>query len=559
MKKASLLFSLCIYINICAFSQDKQVKIPDLITRDKAVPGEVIKATHDLRDRLLSDPYRPAFHFCFPEDNGRPGDPNGAFYSGGRYHLMFLYSRTASGFSWGHVSSTDLLHWRFHPDAILPGDGDEGCFSGGAFVDDSGSAYLSYWMLWGARGIGLAKSSDPEFNLWKKSEYNPVIKSTEWGITDMKDATGKDIHVGSADPSNIWKKDGKYYMLTGNLLVLRKYGSRGRGLPANDYENGPALPPDSVDYQGDHLSLFVSDDLKQWSFLHDFYKSERRWTSKTEDNMCPSFLPLPSGPDGGKSSGKHLLLFISHNRGCQYYVGRYQNDYFYPENHGRMTWNDNAYFAPEALVDGQGRQIMWSWIFDDRPDSVIDYHGWTGMYGLPRSLWLGNDGTLRMRPVKELENLRMNEEMISNIKVNSGIDQKLSGLGKELQELEITIQSGNAVSYGVKVCASDDGREETIIFYDSSDRKLKIDTRKSGLSFGRKIVEEAPLELKNGEPLILRIFIDKSIVEVYANDRQAIARTIYPMLGGHGIALFSEGDMVVNSVRAWELSPSNPF
>ena len=58
----------------------------------------------------------------------------------------------------------------------------------------------------------------------------------------------------------------------------------------------------------------------------------------------------------------------------------------------------------------------------------------------------------------------------------------------------------------------------------------------------------------------MRIFVDKSIVEVFANDRQAIARVIYPTLGGHGITLFSEGgDTDVKSVKAWELSPSNPY
>lgn len=47
---------------------------------------------------------------------------------------------------------------------------------------------------------------------------NPVIKSTERGVTEVKDANGKTSFYGSADPSNIWKKDGRYYMLTGNLL-----------------------------------------------------------------------------------------------------------------------------------------------------------------------------------------------------------------------------------------------------------------------------------------------------------------------------------------------------
>jgi len=58
----------------------------------------------------------------------------------------------------------------------------------------------------------------------------------------------------------------------------------------------------------------------------------------------------------------------------------------------------------------------------------------------------------------------------------------------------------------------------------------------------------------------LRIFVDKSIVEVYANDRQAIARSIYPTLGGTGVKLFAkEGDVKVLSAKAWELMPSNSY
>jgi beta-fructofuranosidase len=552
--KKILLLVNCISASFSAMAQEKPVLDPQL-----PVSKEVIRSTREFRERLLSDPHRPAYHFAFPEGDGRPGDPNGAFYHNGRYHLMYLYNKAGSGFSWGHVSSTDLLHWRHHPDATMPGNGDEGCFSGGAFVDEDGSAVLSYWMLWGARGIGLAKSTDPDFNTWKKSELNPVVKSTEWGITSMKNEAGKEFHVGSADPSNIWKKNGKYYLLTGNLLVLRKFGSRGHGLPANDY-NAIPLPDDSLDYQGDRLYLFSSSDMKNWKYQHEFYKADRKWTNKNEDNMCPSFLPLPSSPDGGKPSGKHLLLFISHNMGAQYYVGDYKNDKFYPVNHGRMTWKDNAYFAPEALVDAKGRQIMWSWIFDDRPDSVINYSGWTGMYGLPRSLWVGDDGTLRMRPVKELETLRNNKTTLTDLAINENAELKLKKSGTELMELEISFLPGSAKQYGIKVGMSTDGREETVIYYDDADKKLKFDTRKSGLGFGRKMIEEAPFELRKGEPLNLKIYIDRSIIEVYANDRQAIARMVYPTLGGRGVSIFAKGGAVkVKNINTWELSPANPY
>lgn len=513
---------------------------------DQPVPDAVLKAAREFRYRLLADPYRPAYHFAFPEDDGRPGDPNGAFYANGRYHLMYLYNHTGLGFVWGHASSADLLHWRHHPYAIGPGDSDEGCFSGGAFVDEDGRAILSYWGLGIPRGICLAFSDDEHFDRWTKSPANPIIRSTqETGLTEAKDAGGRTIWYGSADPSNIWRKDGRYYLLTGNLLVLNKIG------------RAPDAPPEE---QGDRVYLFRSEDLVTWEYLHPFYESRRDWTDRSEDNMCPSFLPLPADPHGGPPSGKHLLLFISHNMGCQYYIGRYEGDRFHPETHGRMTWCDNAYFAPEALMDGKGRQIMWAWVFDDRPEEVRKASGWTGTYGLPRSLWLGEDGTLRMRPADELAALRQRRKTRRNIAIPAGRDIELKGFGRELLELDIAMTPGSAAQCGVKVCCCEDGREETALFYDAVEGKLKCDTTRSSVGFGRKAVEGGPFALGDGETLRLRVFVDRSIVEVYANDRQAVARAIYPTLGGRGVRLFARGgDAAVSAVSAWELMPSNPF
>ncbi len=521
----------------------KPVTVPKTWSFTSPVPDEAVRSARLLRERFLADPYRPTYHFCVPEDMGMPGDPNGAFYHNGRYHLMYLYNRSGSGFCWGHISSADLVHWRHHPDAIGPGNGDEGCFSGGAFVDDDGTAYLSYWMLWGAKGIGLAKSQGPDFDVWPKLEANPVIKSTEWGVTEIKDPHGRSLFYGSADPSNIWKKNGRYYMLTGNLLVLDKIG------------RAPEAP---LSEQGDRLYLFVSDDLKTWKYLHVFYERKPEWTDRSEDNMCPSFLPLPSNPEGGPASGKHLLLFISHNKGCQYYVGDYRDDKFSPHNHGRMTWVDNTYFAPEALVDGQGRQIMWAWLLDN--PSGEKEKGWSGVYGLPRSLWLGDDGTLRMRPVKELEKLREAERAWSDLALADGGTQPLEGVAGDACELRLEIAVGAAKRCGLKVRASADGQEETLLYYDAEAKQLVFDSTRSGKD-GRKAVERAPFALKPDEPLNLRVFVDKSVIEVFANDRQAICRRVYSTRADSlGVSLFSQGGAsTFKQVQAWQMTPANPY
>ncbi len=83
--------------------------------------SEKIQHSRELREHLLQDKYRPGYHFAIPEDIGVPGDPNGAFYAEGRYHLMYLYDRgdmaapEGRRFCWGHISSHDLVHWRQPP------------------------------------------------------------------------------------------------------------------------------------------------------------------------------------------------------------------------------------------------------------------------------------------------------------------------------------------------------------------------------------------------------------------------------------------------------------
>lgn len=62
--------------------------------------------------------WKPKYHFVI-NDNGCPGDANGAFWHNGRYHLMYLVCRGDNKYSWGHVSSTDMFHWDEHPATTL--------------------------------------------------------------------------------------------------------------------------------------------------------------------------------------------------------------------------------------------------------------------------------------------------------------------------------------------------------------------------------------------------------------------------------------------------------
>jgi beta-fructofuranosidase len=223
-----------------------------------------------------------------------------------------------------------------------------------------------------------------------------------------------------------------------------------------------------------------------------------------------------------------------------------------------MTWVDNTYFAPEALIDGKGRQVMWAWLTDN--PSGEKERGWSGVYGLPRSLWLGEDGTLRMAPVKELQALRRHEKTWDSLALADGESRPLEGVVGDSCELELEIMPGASGRCGLKVRASKGGEEETLLYYDAASRGLVLDSTRSG-GDGRKVVERAPLALRPGEPLRLRVFVDRSVVEVYANDRQAIGRRVYPTRPDSlGVSLFAAGgNASFWTVRAWEIMPSNPY
>ena len=519
----------------------------ETIQKNTAALSAAVRA---YREAMLADPYRPTWHFAVPDDNGYPGDPNGAFYADGRYHLMYLYRNTAKGaFHWGHISSSDLLHWRHHPDALEGDEGDEGCFSGGAFVDDDGIAYLTFWKFPSKGehpkdngGIGMAKAYPP-YEHWERME--PVaLEESEWGILDVE-RDGEILHLGCADPSNIWKSGDLYYMQTGNLCVLNKYG--------RNEDSDPA-------YRGDHTDLFRSRDLSHWEYVGRFYENphtDADYPDDTEDDMCPEFLPLPDSAGGGKMTDRYLQLFIAHNRGAQYYTGMWdaEHERFLPETHGRFSWRDSACFAPESLIDGKNRQLAWFWFRDD-PEKAVETYGWTGVYSFPRTLWLEN-GILHMAPAEELAFLLSHRQDMDAFRLAGGEEKALCLHDPHSFRLYAEISAADAET-GFAVLA--DADERTDIFYDASAGKLILDASQSGAD-GWKCREEALFRLAEGEKLILEILVDHSVIEVYANGRQAIARRVFPKNPEQaaGVLAFSRGgEAAFETLTIHTVEPANP-
>ena len=500
----------------------------------------LVKAARELHEKYLHDPHRPSWHFMAPTGVCFPFDPQGCIFWKGKYHLFYAIQVKGKG-AWGHSSSADLVHWMHHPVPLTvnPGDPETAVFAGGAMIGKNGKPMMIYHGL--DIGTCIATPDDDDLIRWTKSSKNPVIRLPKQG-----DPQYGRYHVWDTCG---WKKDGVFYSISGD---------KPNTLPETD---------------GDIAFLFRSTDLVNWEYMHPFYKSNRQWTPKDEDCSCPDFFPL------GK---KHVLMFISHTQGTQYYIGRYENDRFHPEQHGKMNWPGGPVFANDSLVDDKGRRIMWAWACESIERETQRASGWSGVMTMPRVLSLSDDGTMLINPAEELEKLRMNPRNKGSFSVPAGADLTLKGVTGDSMEMSFEVDLQEATQFNVKVRCSPTGNEETVITYDAAAGELKIDTTKSSLRddifqpfpypqaayFPKKIrqskdirVQKAPFKVPHNEILKLRVFLDRSIIEVYANGRQCITQRIYPSRADSKQVKLScdGGAVVVKSLRAWDMARANPL
>lgn len=468
-----------------------------------------INAKRELRSKIMADLHRPTYHFVAPEGLSGIFDPNGAIFWNGKYHLGFIYQKYAQDGSkqhvWGHAVSADLFHWTLFPDIlkVKKGDPEVGIFSGGAFVGKDDVRYIFYH-AWGADGNSAAFSKDDDLKDWIKVSHSTMLKSP-----DENDSLYEKYLAWDPDG---WYENGFYYQISGGSTTV------------------PA-------------SFWKSKDLVDWQYLGDFIDQEKKIHFDFEDISCPDFFKLDEQND------KYMLLFISHRLGAQYYIGEYKNERFTNFSHGRMNWPGGTFFAPEQLKDDKGRNIIWGWVRDERPEPMQIASGWSGTLSLPRVVSSTKDNVLQIHPPEEIEMLRLDSVSYNNIIIKPGGEEKLDNIKGRALEIKLKIEKPHDNIFGIKVFCSPDGREETLIEYNGQQKELIINFEKSStnkdIKFKKHIMrpdilpekylgytneQRALLNISDEEALDLRIFIDHSIVEVFANGQLCMTQRVYPML-----------------------------
>lgn len=456
----------------------------------------------DTIDVSNQEKYRPVFHHT--PLYGWMNDPNGMFYKDGEWHLYYQWNPYGSkwqNMTWGHSSSSDLVNWQHHPAAIEP-NGLGSVFSGSSAIDSENSsgfgkdAVVSMYTSAGASQIqSLAYSLDngETFTIYPG---NPVIT----------------LESEARDPNMFWNPETKQW-----TLILAH---------ALDHE----------------MLIFTSPDMREWTLQSSFGKGLGAQDGVWE---CPDLFELPV--DGTDRKKWVLLCNINPGgpfggSGIQYFIGDFDGKTFTADT-------DASGKVPTKWLDyGKDNYAIVSW--SDAPDNRRTAIGWMSNWQyaaevptrqfrsantLPReiSLFTGADGQLyaASTPSPELTALRGKETVnVKSFNVNKkGKTILLPSDNDGVCEILMNIDPGKVGS--LSLTFSNDKGEKSVLTYAPNYETLSFDRRESGIvDFSQDFpaVTVTPT-FNGGQTLPLRIFIDRSSVEIFANEGKGVmTNLIFP-------------------------------
>jgi fructan beta-fructosidase len=478
---------------------------------------------------LYTEPFRLQFHFS-PARNWT-NDPNGLVYYKGEYHLFYQYNPfgdTWGHMSWGHAVSPDLVHWQHLPVALAEENG-EMIFSGSAVVDwrnssglcrnqDAGDTSCLIAIYTGNsdhQSQSIAFSND-RGRTWTKYKGNPVI---DLGLRDFRDPK-----------------------------VFRHEADRKWVMVA-------ALPAEHK------VRFFGSTDLKRWNVLSDFGSAGATGGAWE----CPDLFPLAM--NGGQT---RWVLSVNINpggiaggSGNQYFVGRFDGTKFTNDNPASQTlWADYGmdFYASQSYSDippADGRRIWLGWFSNWLYAGKEPTRPWRCAQSIPRVLKLKMiRGSIRLvqQPIAELAALRGEAVHLAAADVTAA-NRRLGEFQSDSYEIDAEFDSGTADEVGFRLRVG--GAEQTLAGCDFRKSEGFIDRAKSGtVNFSGDFAgrHAGPLDLL-AHRIKLRIFVDRSSVELFANGGETvISDRIFPSPGSTGLQIYERGGSArVVSLDVWKL------
>lgn len=473
----------------------------------------------DKKEILYQEKYRPQFHFSPPKN--WINDPNGPVYHNGEYHLFFQYNPFGNEWghmSWGHASSKDLIHWQ-NLQVAIPEEKNFMIFSGSAVSDINNTS-------------GFAKNKEI-----------PVV-----AIYTANTDTNQSQHLAySLDNGKSWQQ-----YAHNPVIDLHKKDFRDPGVswyaPRNYWLLAVSQPVEKM------ISFYSSSNLKEWKWLSDFGPSGD--TSGVWE--CPDLMQVPIANE----EEKKWVLLTSQNASMQYFVGEFDGTKFTNENPADKIFRPDYgpdYYAAIAYhqTPESKNPVTIGWLNNWNYANDIPTKPWKGAMSLPRKLSLkkiDDEWILLQQPLTSLETLRLSPWQTKNLVVNK---EEILPVQSTQCEIELSWKPvANSIS-GVLLAAGKG--KPFIIGYDSKKNKLFIDRTDAGDTSFNKVYNQlsryaTKLVLQN-DMLHLHIFFDNSIVEVFANNGEAVLTSqIFSDPSNNKIILFSNGaSNKFDEVQVWKM------
>jgi hypothetical protein len=469
----------------------------------------------DSFDTANREYYRPAYHHT--PLYGWMNDPNGMFYKDGEWHLYYQWNPYGSkwqNMTWGHSSSKDLINWKHHP-AAIEANGLGAVFSGSSVVDADNTAgfgnnaVVSLYTSAGASQIQSLAHSEDNGETFEIYPGNPIIT----------------LESEARDPNMFWDE-------ANNLWVLTL---------AHPLEH--------------EMLFFTSPDLKNWTLQSAFGKGIGAQDGVWE---CPDLFKLkvegtddekwvlvcninPGGPFGGSAT--------------QYFVGEFDGQTFKADTDAAgnipTKWMDfgKDHYATVSWSDApDNRRVLLGWMSNWQYAAEVPTMQFRSANTLPREagLFKGVDGQIYLSSTPSPELIALRAKTAVNVR-NKSVGRKvrefsLPAANNGACEIVLDLDCRKADAVNINI-ANNEG-EFVTLKYNPSDHTLAFDRCKSGIvDFSQDFpaVTVAPT-FENNKKVSLRIFIDRSSIEVFTNNGKSVmTNLVFPTKPYSTILVYADG------------------
>ena len=427
------------------------------IQQTNSIPGEAY---------FHKEAFRPKFHFS--QKTGFNNDPNGMVYHEGTWHYFWQHNpmkKSMGNQTWGHATSTDLIHWTQQKGALFPyTNGDHFIFSGSGTVDKqntSGFGKNAIVLFFTNTSVGecIAYSTDGGKS-FHRYEDNPII------TFDRKDTSGKPFHIGR-DPKVIWyaydqedsplneiaAKQGGHWVMLGYDITDGKENKSGR--------------------------FYTSVDMKHWEHQSDLMGYFE----------CMEIFELPVD---GEASNKRWVVYSGDAR---YAVGNFNGKVFIPDHEGKYRLHYGTYYASQTFDNApDGRKIQVGW----NTSQAAPEAPYAGHHSFPHELTLHTEAhgiRMRANPIAEIQGLRSKSHALDSVQLSPGSPVVLP-IQSNTFDLELEFEPGDS--------------DQVVIHIPGTHIRYKTK---------EQIIEhrEIPLKVIDGR-VRMRILVDVCLYEIVGNE-----------------------------------------